>query len=115
MVRFNCFIFNLIIGLFLFLPQNIVGSLPIFNNQVEVIYSSGDDQNVPLVFDSGIETNQIPFAPKASKLPMVQFFNTTEHLNYVTNEDKLLYFGIGNAIELKLTSRIIIFPFHFFT
>lgn len=115
MVRFNYFHFNLLIGLFLFLPQNIIRTLPNFDNRVEVIYASDDNQKTPLVFDLGIETNQVPFAPKTSKLPMFQYFNRAEHLSYVTHEPKLLYIGIGNAIELKLTSKDIIFPFHFFT
>jgi len=102
-------------GLFLFLPQNFIGSQPVFNNQIEVIYSSHDDQKAPLVFDSGIETNQTPFAFKTSKLQIVQLIRLANQSDHITCEHKLLYFGIGNAIELKLTSTTVIFPFHFFT
>lgn len=102
-------------GLFLFLPQNVIGSQPIFNNQVEVNYSSSNDERQLLIIDSDIKTNHTSQAYNTSKPQIAPFLKMVKQFNYITFDHKLLYFGIGNAIELKLTSTIVIFPFHFFT
>jgi hypothetical protein len=115
MVRFNCFLCSLFMGLFFYLPQSNFGNRVILENQVEITFSSGEILKNLLVFDSGIESNQTPFSFKTSKLDFVRFFYNTKQSVSETHDHKLLYFVIGSTIDLYLTTTNIIFPFHCFT
>lgn len=80
----------------------------------EVVITSDHHQS-PAIIELISVPNQLLDTSQNSKLPFVRPFDGIESSNPNTYESKLLYFNIGNAIELKLKTTTIIFPFHCFT
>ncbi|PHR13129.1 MAG: hypothetical protein COA40_06395 [Aequorivita sp.] len=56
--------------------------------------------------NGSVRTFKVPYSPSNTSL---QLFIA------VSYNHKLTYFEIGKSIPLRLTSRTIIFPFHFYT
>lgn len=57
---------------------------------------------------------QLFVTSQSGKLPFAQFSKQSQTEPYI-HESRLLYFKIGNTIEIGLTSTAIIYPFHCFT
>ena len=115
MLGFKCFIFSFFLWLSFVSPQQFDGTTSVFDSQAENISSSYDANHQVLIFDNQIQTNQADCSLKTFKLPYIHSEEKVKQPNAKTYDYKLLYFEIGNTIPLRLTSRTIIFPFHFFT
>ncbi len=107
----------LILKLFLLLtflsPQTNIATVVAPKTSFEVVITSGH-QNSPAIVELISLPNQLIDTSQTSKLPIVRPFDGIQTANPVTPESQL-YFKIGNAIELKLNTTTIIFPFHCFT
>lgn len=114
MFGFHYLILNFLMGLAFLVPQSNAAHKVGHTFTPEVIITTGHDQS-QAVIELGYEINQLLNTAKTSKLPIPSNIDAELYINVVAYAPKLLYFHIGNAIELELTSTSIIFPFHCFT
>ncbi|TXE08593.1 hypothetical protein ES711_08815 [Gelidibacter salicanalis] len=81
---------------------------------VDTIVASQDHDHVPFTFDAVIDFNQsFTYEVPGVKLipqPYKPSENNITPLNY-----QLSYYAIGQQIVVKLSTKAIIFPFHWFT
>jgi hypothetical protein len=115
MLGFKCFVCSLFLWLSFISPQQFDGVTLIADSQAEIISSSNEADHQTIIFDKHFETNQANWSLKTFKLPYVKSVDKVEQPKAKTYDYKLLYLEIGNSIPLQLTSRTIIYPFHFFT
>ena len=115
MLDFKCFVFSLFLWLSCSSPQDFNGATSIFDNRTEITTSSNDTNHQAIIVDSHLETNQANRSFKTFKIPYIHSNYKVQQPNTETYDYKLLYIEIGEIIPLKLTSRTLIFPFHFFT
>jgi hypothetical protein len=115
MLHFKCFIFSIFLWLSFGTSQDVNGVTSLFNNQAEILTSSNDINHKALIVDTHNENNQANWSYKTFKTPFIPSNNKVQQPNAETYNYKLLYIDIGEIIPLKLTSRTLIFPFHFFT
>ena len=110
--------YQLILNIFSWLailsPQNNAGTIANHQTAYEVVISTGHKQS-PAVIELGSYLHPIIDTSQNSELPVAFPYSRTHETNLESYESQLLYFQIGNAIELELTSTAIIFPFHCFT
>lgn len=109
------FICSLFLWLSFASPQPFTGDSSIFDSQAEVITSANHTNNNALIVDNHLETNRANWSIKTFKIPYIQPNVKLKYSIAKTYDRKLIYLEIGNTIPLKLTPRIIIFPFHSFT
>ena len=74
-----------------------------------------NDYKGAAILESGFYQYQIVDSSQNSKLPFARFFETQTRTFANFCEKELLYFSIGNSIDVEFTSTTIIFPFHCFT
>lgn len=115
MLGFKCFIFSIFLWLSFGSLQNFNGATSIFDNQAEITTSSNDTNHQALIVGKHLETNRANGAFKTFKIPYIHSNDKVQQPSADTYDYKLLYIEIGDIISLKLTSRTLIFPFHFFT
>lgn len=97
------------------MAQGAVGENTADSQAIEVIIAADSHQNKLAIIDFGEQLHQIIDTSQTPELQVFQQVNKVEHPNATTYAPKLLYYNIGNAIELHLTTTSIIFPFHCFT
>jgi hypothetical protein len=115
MLHFKCFIFSIILWLSFGSSQDVNGDTSLFDNQTEITTTSNDTNHKALIVDTHYENNWVNRSLNTFKNSF-NLFNVKVHQpNAETYNYKLLYIDIGEIIPLKLTSRTLIFPFHFFT
>ncbi|MEZ4792190.1 MAG: hypothetical protein R2783_01550 [Gelidibacter sp.] len=114
MFGFHYLILNLFSWFAFLSPQNELGTGAMPQSSFEVVISAGHKQS-PAVIELGSYPIELLDTSQNSKLPFVCPFDGVQKANNIAYEPKLLYYQIGNAIELELTSTTIIFPFHCFT
>lgn len=115
MPGFKIFIFSLFLWLSFTSPKDFIGVSSNFDSQTEIITSSHDTNDNALIVDNHLESNRANWSLKTFKIPYIQSDVKLQYPIAKTYDYKLIYLEIGNAIPLKLTSRTIIFPFHFYT
>lgn len=115
MLDFKCFIFSIFLWLSFGSPIDFNGATSLFDNQTETTTSSNDTNHQALLVDRHPETNQANWSFKTFKIPYIHSNDKSQQPNAETYNYKLLYIEIGEIIPLKLTSKTLIFPFHFFT
>lgn len=94
--------------------SNLTASSSASYTPVDTIVVSQDQDHVPFTFDAVIDLNH----SFTFEIPVVKIFpqtyklseNTITPLNY-----QLSYYAIGQQIVVKLSTKAIIFPFHWFT
>ena len=114
MFGFQSLMLNLFAGLVLLLNH---GQAPIahsYSSDNEATISVNDFKGAAII-ESGSNLYQIFETPQNSKLPFARFFESKPQLFSNVHKPALLYFSIGNAIDLEFSSTSIIFPFHCFT
>lgn len=114
MFGYHYLIFNLFSFLVFLSPQNEVQSDAFSQVSFEVVISTEHRQS-PAVIELAVALNEIIELSHTIKLPSADPFYQIQETLYSSYESKLLYFQIGNAIDLELTRTSIIFPFHCFT
>lgn len=114
MLGFQSLIITLFAGLVLLFNQD--------HPQVAYPYVHGQEATITTnsqkgtaIIESGLHFYQIFDSSQNSKLPFARFFESQGHFMAHAHRSALLYYSIGNAIDLELTSTMIIFPFHCFT
>jgi hypothetical protein len=115
MLHLKCFIFSIFLWLSFGASQDFNGVTSFFHNQAEISTSSNDINHKALIVDSHNENNPVNWSYKTLKIPFIVSNNKAQQPNAEIYNYKLLYIDIGEIIPLKLTSRKLIFPFHFFT
>lgn len=115
MPGFKIFIFSLFLWLSFASPKDFIGVSSNFDSQTEITISSHDTNDNALIVNNHLETNRANWVLKTFKIPYPHSNEKFKHSIAKTYDYKLIYLEIGNTIPLKLTSRTIIFPFHFFT
>lgn len=114
MLDFKCFIFSIFLWLSFGSPIDFNGATSLFDNQTEITTSFNDTNHQALLVDRHHETNRANWSFKTFKIPYINSNDKVQQSNAKTYDYKLLYIEIGEIIPLKLTSRTLIFPFHFF-
>ena len=115
MLGFKCFIFSIFFGLSLGSLKEFNGSTSLFDNQLEIATSSKHIIYKSLIVDCYLKTNPPSWSFNIFKIPYLHLNDNVKLTITKTHDNKLSYLEIGDNIPLKLTSRILIFPFHFFT
>jgi hypothetical protein len=88
------------------------GEMP--QSSFEVVITIGHHQSSGIIELISLP-NQLVKTSQNIKLPFVPPFEEIQGTNLHTYRPKLLYFNIGDTLELELTSTVLIFPFHCFT
>lgn len=114
MFGYHYLILNLFSWLAFLSPPHEVGADALPQSSFEVVITTEHKQS-PAVIELGSYLNEILDSSQNVKLPSANQFYKIQEASTVSYESILLYFQIGNAIELELTSTSIIFPFHCFT
>ena len=99
----------------LLFPQGSLENRMVFHQDIEIISPVNDHQNSPAIVELSAQLIQVV---ETSQTPGLQFLSQFHHVNHPNSysyNPKLLYFEIGEQIDLQLTPRTIIFPFHCFT
>lgn len=107
--------FILIGWLTLLFPQGSLESRMVFHQDIEIISPANDRQNSPAIVELNAELIQVVETSQAPGLQFLSQFYHVDHPNAYRYESKLLYLSIGEGIDLQLTPKTIIFPFHCFT
>lgn len=115
MLYFKCFIFSLILWLSFSSSLQLNEATSTFDRKTEIKNLSNNINHQALIVDTHLEINSAISSGKTSKIPNSFFENKRKQPVAETYNYKLIYLAIGNRIPLKLTSKIILFPFHFFT
>lgn len=115
MLHFKCFIFSIFLCLSFSSSQDFNRASLLFDNLTEITTWSNDTNHQALIVDRHLATNQANWSFKTFKIPYIHSNYKVKQHNAETYNYKLLYIEIGEIIPLKLTSRTLIFPFHFFT
>ena len=114
MFGFQSMIFNLLTWLAVLVPQETVIDQYVQRSISGDIITAGHIKS-PAIVELISNVNQLlDNTSQDSKIPEIGTSHTYRQ-DIVLYEPTLLYFHIGNAIELELTSTAIIFPFHCFT
>ncbi|MCK7589668.1 hypothetical protein M0G43_03705 [Subsaxibacter sp. CAU 1640] len=114
MFGFKSLILNLFAGLVLMLNQG-QATIPHSQGSENEASITTNDYKGAAIIESGTHLYQILDSSQNSKLPFARFFEAQIQASASAHEPTLLYFSIGNAIEVEFTSTAIIFPFHCFT
>ena len=114
MFGFQSLILNLFAWLVLLVPQDFVGTQAVLPTSHEDVITIGHHKSVAIV-ELISNVNPILDTAQDNKLPQHHLFTNILLVKAVDYEPRLLYFNIGNAIDLQLNSTTIIFPFHCFT
>lgn len=114
MFGYQYLILNLFAWMAFLSPQNELGPVALQAPSYEVVISTGHKQS-PAVIEMGSYLNELIEASQNGELPIARPFDGNQEEIAIAFEPTMLYFQIGNAIELELTSTSIIFPFHCFT
>lgn len=114
MFGYHYLILNLFTWLAFLSPSNELEMVAIPPSSFEEVVTT-DHKQSPAVIELGSYLNEIIDSSQNIELPLANYFNKIYGTFKVSYRSKLLYFQIGNAIELELTSTSIIFPFHCFT
>jgi hypothetical protein len=115
MLGFKSLIFSLFLWLYFTAPLYLDGTLSIFDTQPKITTSFNETNNQALLVKEQLETNRANCTVRvfqATNPVLNETLKLTEAESYAS---KLTYFKIGNTILLKLNTRTLIFPFHFFT
>ncbi len=108
----------LILNLFYLLtflsPEAPLAASEIPQTSFEVVITEGHPQNHAIIELISFQ-NQLQKTSQTFKLPFVFPPKEVQGALHISDVPKLLYFNIGDTIELGLTSTTIIFPFHCFT
>ncbi|PQJ81457.1 hypothetical protein [Polaribacter glomeratus] len=115
MLYFKCFIFSLILWLSFTSSLQLNEATSTFDRKTEIKNLSNNINHQALIVDAHLEINSANWSGKTSKIPNNYLENKLKQPVAETYNYKLVYLAIGNRIPLKLTSKIILFPFHFFT
>ena len=115
MLDLKCFIFSIFLWLSFGSLIDFNGATLLLDKQTENISSPYDTNYQVVIVDRHLQTNQANWSFKTFKRPYIQSNDNVKQPNAETYDYKLLYIAIGEIITLKLTSRTLIFPFHFFT
>lgn len=115
MLGFKYFIFSLFLWLSLTTPPQLHGVPMIFDSHAELITTSSDINHQALIVDNQLEIHRANWSFKIFKVPYTHLNDSIATLKAQIYDHKLLYIEIGDAIPLKLTTKKLIFPFHFFT
>ncbi|MBJ7882086.1 hypothetical protein [Gelidibacter salicanalis] len=104
-----------IFGWMMMLGSSDLTALPTASyNPVDKIVASKDQEHVPFSYDAVLDVNQsFTYETPSGKTfprPFKLSENTVAPLNY-----QLSYYTIGQQIMVNLTTKAIIFPFHWFT
>ncbi|MEZ4801740.1 MAG: hypothetical protein R2797_03135 [Gelidibacter sp.] len=114
MFAFQSLILNLFTWLTFLLPSQVQEHKPLVSLANDEVISTGQHQS-PAIIELTSYLNQLLDTSQDTNLPFAKPFDKIQQPNFVAYEPRLLYFQIGNSIELELTSTTIIFPFHCFT
>lgn len=114
MFGFQSLILNLFALLSFMVPQDYATHKEFKTFAPEEVISTANHQSSAII-ESNLYFNQVLDTLQNSKLPFANPFHSLKQPVAVAYEPKLLYFSIGNAIDLGFTSTTIIFPFHCFT
>lgn len=104
----------------------VLGALALLSNHGQVpathVLPSGNEATISTNDHKGVATiefssfqYQVFDTSQNSKLPFSGFFETKSQPTAHVHQPVLLYYSIGNAIDLSFTSTSMIFPFHCFT
>ena len=114
MFGFQSLILNLFAGLVLVLNHNQDPIAFSKASRSEATITTNDSKGVAFI-ESSSYLYQIFESSQNIKLPFERFFETQVQPFASLYDPALLYFSIGNAIDLEFKSTAIIFPFHCFT
>lgn len=115
MLGFKSFICCLFLWFSIVAPLDFNGVTSRVDRQTEITISSNETDYEALIVDYHLETNRASWSLKTFKIAYNYLKDGLKFPNPETYDYKLLYLEICNTIPLSLTSRTIIFPFHFFT
>ncbi|QQX76147.1 MULTISPECIES: hypothetical protein [Aequorivita] len=115
MLGFRIFIFSLFIWLSFVAPTQSIGLPSIEENPSEISVSANEANNNALIVDGYFKTQYSNGALRTFKVPYSPSNTSLQLFIAKSYTHKLRYFEIGKSIPLRLTSRTIIFPFHFYT
>lgn len=115
MLGLKCFICSHILWLFFVSAPQVDGVALNFESRSELSTLYNDTNHQALIVANHLDTPRANWSFKTIKIPCT-FLNYQKQLPIADAYDyKLLYIKIVETISLKLTSRTLIFPFHFFT
>lgn len=114
MFAFQSLILNLFTWLTVLLPSQVQEHKPLVSSANDEVITTGHQQSAAII-ELTSYFNQLLDTSQDTNLPIVRTFDRVQQPIACAYESRLLYFQIGNAIELELTSTTIIFPFHCFT
>lgn len=114
MFGLHSLILNLFTWLIFLFPQDYLGNKEVLSASAEEVISSWQNPS-PAIIELSSFFNQLIEIASDTELPFTKPCDKIHYATVVAFEPKLLYFQIGNAIELQLSSTTIIFPFHCFT
>ncbi|TVZ59896.1 hypothetical protein NA63_2438 [Flavobacteriaceae bacterium MAR_2010_105] len=115
MLGFKCFIFSLFLLLSFDSSQYINNNTSLFESEAEITSFTDGTNHQAYVVDPLLESNQGYYSFKTYKIPFVCCKHKASQFTEKTYDYKLLYIKIGDGLPIQLTSRTLIFPFHFFT
>ncbi|RIA09537.1 hypothetical protein OE09_1375 [Flavobacteriaceae bacterium MAR_2010_72] len=115
MLGLKCFAFSLFLLLSIDSSQYINNNTSLFESEAEITSFSDEINHQAFVVDPLLESNQGNCSFKTYKIPLFYCNHSTPQPTATTYDYKLLYIKIGDGLPIHLTSRILIFPFHFFT
>jgi hypothetical protein len=114
MFGFQSLILNLFTLLTFMVPQEHAVHVELKTSAHEEVITNSNRKSSAII-ESTLYLNQVLDTSQNSKLPFTNPFNQLNQTVGVAYESKLLYFSIGNTIDLEFPATSIIFPFHCFT
>lgn len=115
MLGLKYFALSLLLLLSLNTSQYSNDMISVLDHQTELTASANDTHHQAVVVDAFLESNEGNSSFKTFKLPYIGCHQKAPQRLAATYNHKLLYLKIGDGLPLQLTSRTLIFPFHFFT
>lgn len=115
MLDLKCFIFSLFLWLSFTATPLVNAANTSIDNNLEIKKLSKSNNDHAIIVDNTLETNRDNWTFKSLKTPYKLTNNKLQQPHSSNYDYKLIYLRISKTIPLKLTSRAIIFPFHFFT
>lgn len=115
MLVLKCFISGLLLWLSTGHYQEFNTSLSNHDTQLDTVISPIHKKYQALIVEVDFNLHQANWWFKTLKTPVAPLKNRALLYNADTFDHQLLYFNIGNAIPLQLTTGKLLFPFHCFT
>lgn len=115
MVGLRIIVFSLFIWLSFSAPVQSIGLSSIDDSPSGISVSSSGVNHNALIVDSYFKPHHTNGSLRSFKIPYAPSNTSVQLFIAESYTHKLTYFEIGKSIPLRLTSRTIIFPFHFYT